>query len=86
MDKINKKNTFLNNYVKDRVFFGWQFHSDKGFHARIKHPRVRNSPCMSWKEARKIIIDSIEGGGVVEDYTEWSNSNRDEYPEAFKDK
>ena len=72
LDKIQKKGTFLNNYVKDRVFFGWQYHDDKGFHARIKHPRVRNSPCLTWQEARKIIMAGKNKDGAPDDYTGWN--------------
>jgi len=68
LDKMKKKGTFLNNYIRDRVFFGWQYHDDKGFHARIKHPRVRRSPCLTWTEARKIIMASVNDV-VTEDYT-----------------
>ncbi len=73
LDKIEKKGTFLNSYVKDRVFFGWQYHDDKGFHARIKNPRVRNSPCLTWREARKIIMASVDNANMDDDdYTGWS--------------
>ena len=72
LDRVHKKGTFLNNYVKNRVFFGWQFHSDKGFHARIKHPRIRRSPCMTWIEARKIILGSVNNNDGSDDYTGWN--------------
>lgn len=71
IDKIMKEGSSFREYIKERVFFGWQINRDLTVNRRIHHPAVRKHPCITWTQARKIIMDSIvidqEGWEPVDD-------------------